>query len=178
MKYFDEIIGAMDMLAQHPKTLFVGQSVVWPGHALFKTLINVPENKRLELPVMEEFQMGFSTGLALEGWIPISIFPRWDFLIVGTNQLVNHLDKIPIISNGTMRPKVIIRTTVGSVRPFNSGLQHSQDHTEAFKKMLKTVEILDIHEVEEILPAYTKALNRDDGFSTILVEHMDYYNEK
>ena len=178
MKYFEEVTKAMDILAAHPKTIFVGQSVRVLGHALFVTLKNVPMEKRIELPVMEEFQMGFATGLALEGWIPISIFPRWDFLIVGASQLVNHLDKIPIISKGTMRPKVIIRTTVGSVRPLNSGLQHSQDHTEAFKKMLHTVEIIDIHETEEIVPAYEKALNREDGLSTLLVEHMDYYNEK
>lgn len=168
----------MKMLSDHEKVLFMGQSCEWSGHALFKTMSEVPFEKRLELPVAEEFQMGFATGLALEGWIPVSIFPRWDFLIVGTNQLVNHLDKIPLISRGTMRPKVIIRTTVGSVRPLNSGLQHSQDHTEGFRKILKTVEIIDIQEVAEIMPAYEKALYRDDGFSTLLVEHMDYYNEK
>ena len=31
---------------------------------------------------------------------------------------------------------------------------------------------------EDIFPSYEKALNRDDGRSTILVEFGDYHNEK
>ena len=38
--------------------------------------------------------MGMSIGLALNGYIPITCFPRFDFLILAFNQLVNHLDKI------------------------------------------------------------------------------------
>ena len=33
-------------------------------------------------------------------------------------------------------------------------------------------------EAKDILPAYEKALKREDGKSTILVEYGDYYNEK
>ena len=50
--------------------------------------------KRIELPVFEETQMGMTLGMALNGSVPISIFPRWNFLILATNQIVNHLDKI------------------------------------------------------------------------------------
>jgi pyruvate/2-oxoglutarate/acetoin dehydrogenase E1 component len=178
LKYFDELIKAMDYLAVQPDTLFVGQSVRWDGHALYRTLVNVSDEKRLEMPVVEEFQMGLSTGMALEGIVPVSIFPRWDFLILATSQLVNHLDKIPIVSNGKLKPKVIIRVSVGSTRPLNPGPQHCQDHTEAFKLMLQTVEVIDLVEPEQIVPAYEKAYLRDDGRSTLLVEHMDFYNEK
>ena len=178
MRYFDELVKAMKMLSDHERVVFLGQSVEFPGHALFNTMTEVPKEKRIELPVVEDFQMGLSTGMALEGWIPVSIFPRWDFLILASNQLVNHLDKIPIISFGKMVPKVIIRTTAGSVRPLNPGVQHCQDHTEAFKLMLKTVEVIDIQEPDQIVPSYDRALNRTDGKSTLLVEHMDYYGEK
>ena len=106
------------------------------------------------------------------------MFPRWDFLILGTNQLINHLDKIPIISEGEFKPKVIIRVGVGSKWPLDPGPQHCQDHTVAFEHMLKTVEVIKLNEPEEIVPTYIKAVERTDGKSTLIVEYMDFYNEK
>ena len=40
--------------------------------------------------------------------------------------------------------------------------------------MLKNVEVIELLEPNEIFPAYEKALNREDGLSTILVEHADF----
>ena len=51
------------------------------------------------MPVFEDVQMGMATGLALLGFVPITCYPRFDFLILSMNQLVNHLDKIRIMSN-------------------------------------------------------------------------------
>lgn len=166
------------MLAQDKRTFFIGQAVACPGTAMTTTLKNVAREKLLELPVAEEMQMGMSIGLALSGHIPVSIFPRWNFLLVGTNQLVNHLDKLSIMSNGGYQPKVIIRTGIGSVRPMHPQFQHVGDYTEAFRLMCPNVEIIRLEEPEDIFPAYQKALEREDGKSTILVEYGDYYNEK
>lgn len=178
MNYFDSLTEAMTLLGQDPRVMFVGQTVKWDGHALFKTLKGVPDEKRLEFPVAEDFQMGFSTGLALQGIIPLTLFPRWDFLLLAANQLVNHLDKIPEVSYGKMRPNVIIRTSVGSTLPLDPGPQHRQDHTKAFKLMCKNVDIVDLEETEQIIPEYLRALHRTDGRSTLLVEHANYYNSK
>ncbi len=173
MNYKEEITLAMAMLARHPKTLFVGQSVVYGGQAMFPTIVDVPKDMRIELPVVEEFQMGFCTGLALQGFIPICMFPRWDFVLLAANQLVNHLDKIPVM--GDFRPKVIIRTAVGPMEPLNAGPQHTQDHTEAFKLMLKTIPVIELLKAEDVFDAYEAALERQG--STLLVEHMRLYRE-
>ena len=53
------------------------------------------------------------------------------------NQIVNHLDKIPLL--GGFRPKVLIRTAVGANAPLNPGPQHTQDYTAAFISMLHTI---------------------------------------
>ena len=168
----------MDMLALDSRVVFMGQAVAVPGTAMFGTLKNVAMDRRLELPVEEDMQMGMSTGLALTGAIPVSIFPRWNFLLLAVNQLVNHLDKMVEISGGGFRPKVIMRTSIGSERPLHPGHQHVGDYTEAFRLMCKTVEVIRLAEPGEILPAYEKALHREDGRSTLLVEYGDYYNEK
>ena len=43
------------------------------------TLININKNKLLELPVAGEMQMGMAIGLSMEKYIPICIYPRWNF---------------------------------------------------------------------------------------------------
>lgn len=170
---------AMDYLAKNPKTLFLGQSVVHPGNSIFKTLANVPADQKIEMPVFEETQMGMCIGLAFAGYIPVSIYPRFNFLLLAMNQLVNHLDKFPIITQGRVRPKVIIRTAIGSERPLFPGVQHSGDFTDAFKHLkMKHVEVVRLDQPEQIFPAYQKAFEREDGKSTLLIEWGDYYNEK
>jgi pyruvate/2-oxoglutarate/acetoin dehydrogenase E1 component len=178
MKYFDELCRAMEFLARDEKTIFLGQAVACPGTAMSNTLKNVSRDKLLELPVAEEMQMGMSTGLALAGHVPVSIYPRWNFLLLSVNQIVNHLDKLPIVSNGGYKPKVIIRTGIGSERPLHPQHQHIGDFTDAFRLMCKTIEVIRLDEPEQIFPAYKKALEREDGRSTIIVEYGDYYNEK
>lgn len=176
MKYFDELKKAMELLASNPDTIFIGQAVEYAGTAMTNTLKDVPADKKLEMPVCEDLQTGIANGLALDGKIPVSIYPRWNFLLLGINQIVNHLDKISEISN--FKTKVIIRTSVGSERPMHPQHQHVGDFTDAFRLMLKNVEVIRLDEPDQIFPAYQKALNRTDGKSTILVEWGDYYAEK
>jgi len=79
MKYFEELVRAMDFLAEDNRTLFIGQAVAYPGTAITNTLKNIPLEKLIELPVAEEMQMGMTVGLALAQMVPISIYPRWNF---------------------------------------------------------------------------------------------------
>ena len=173
MTYLSEIQQAMKMLSDDPRTLFIGQSVRYPGQAMHKTLELVPMEKRLEMPVIENFQMGHSIGLSLEGYIPVSIFPRFDFLLCAADQLVNHLDKLPLMSG--FRPKVIIRTSVGATEPLNPGPQHCQNHTEAFRKMLKTVRVVEITGATHIMQTYRMAMAVPE--SVLIIEHGQLYLE-
>jgi pyruvate/2-oxoglutarate/acetoin dehydrogenase E1 component len=177
MKYFDELKRSMNWLAEKPDTLFLGQAVAVAGTGMSNTLKDVPQEKLLEFPVCEDMQMGFTNGLALAGdYVPISIFPRWNFLLLAANQVVNHLDKVPAMSE--YNPKVIIRTAIGSERPIHPQHQHVGDYTESFKSMTTNIEIVRLDEPEQIFESYQKAYEREDNKSTILVEWGDYYNEK
>lgn len=170
MTYLEELTEAMTQLALHPKTLFVGQAVRFDGQRAHQTFACVPMEKRIEMPVCEDFQMGFCTGLALEGYIPICFFPRMDFLVLALNQLVNHLDKIPVL--GGFRPRVIIRTAVGASSPLDPGPQHTQNHIHALGLMLKNTDLYELTEPERIVEYYKLALQ---GRSAILIEHMRLY---
>ena len=161
---------AMLLLAAEPNAVFLGQNVLYDGNVMFKHFEGVPYAQRLELPVVEEFQMGLSIGLALQGFLPISIYPRCDFLLLAMNQLVNHLDKLPLMTKGAFRPKVIIRTKVGSKYPLNAGPQHTHDHTAAFRLMLTTVNVARIETASQIMPTYQKAIN--SPVSTLIIEAL------
>ncbi len=176
MTYREAIVESMRMLAQQENTLFIGQSVKYSGHAMFNTLedANVPMNKRIELPVLEEFQLGYSQGLGLVWCLPISIFPRIDFLMWAINQLVNHLDKWEEMSHGEFNPKVIIRTMVGSKTPLNPGPQHCNDHTEALRLLCPHIDIYKLDNADRVIEGYQTALASNR--SSILVEVGDFYD--
>ena len=170
MDYGEEFKRAMEWLAGNPDILFLGQSVSCPGTSMSDSFSDVPPSRLIEFPVAEDFQMGFCTGLALQGYIPISFYPRFDFLILAMNQLVNHLDKLPVFG---WKPKVIIRTAVGRTKPLNAGPQHTGNYTHALRQMLTTVDVHELLTENLILPCYEAALKSKR--STILVEHQRHY---
>jgi pyruvate/2-oxoglutarate/acetoin dehydrogenase E1 component len=173
--YQQELTRAMTYLGQDKRTIFLGQAVAFPGTAMTGTLIDVSKAKLIEFPVAEEMQLGASIGLALDGFVPITIYPRWNFLLLAINQLVGHLDKLKAMSQGGYQPKVIIRTGIGSQRPLHPQHQHIGDYTDAIQAMLINTDVIRLDEPEQVFPAYEKALTRDDGRSTIVVEWGDLY---
>ena len=132
----------MEFLARDPRVIFLGQAVAYPGTAMTGSMEGIDVERRIEMPVCEEMQLGMSIGLAANGLIPVSIFPRWNFLLLATNQLVNHLDKLNALTRGELQHRVIIRTGIGSERPLHPHVQHVGDFTDAFRMMCPNVEPL------------------------------------
>tara|TARA_X000000950_G_C13714368_1_gene577531 strand:- start:47 stop:577 length:531 start_codon:yes stop_codon:yes gene_type:complete len=176
MKYKDELIKSMNWLSKKKNTVFIGQSVNYSGNAIFNTLKDVSKSKKIEVPVFEDLQMGISTGMALNGFVPISCYPRFDFLILAMNQLVNHLDKLQIMSEKVYKPKVIIRVAIGSKKPLNGGVQHTQDYTDTMKKILTEVNVVLLNEPKKIFEEFREAYAAN--YSSMIIENADYYNDK
>ena len=172
--YHNELKAAMTWLGEREDTVFLGQAVRYGGTGCYDSLVDVPLEQRLEFPVAENFQIGVSTGLAMQGLVPITIVPRWNFLICATDQIINHLDKMILMSDGACRPKVIIRVAVGSERPVDPQQQHRGNFSQAFRHMCQTINVVELPQVEDIMPAYQHAYLRQDGVSTILVEFPDF----
>ncbi len=164
-QYKTELTRAMTMLGEDPRTIFIGQSLLYGGTGMSETFSGVPREKIIEFPVAEEMQMGVCNGLALTGFIPVCVFPRIDFMVLALNQAVNHLDK--------MGMKVLIRTAVGSKKPLDPGPQHCQDHTEALRLMLPHMIVVRLKHADEILESYKNAF--EHGLPVVLVEYMESY---
>ena len=171
--YKDELTKAMTFLAQKEDTIFIGQQIVYAGNPMSTTLGEVPKEKMIEVPVMEETQMGMSLGLAMAGKFVVTFYPRWDFIICATNQLVNHIDKYPLMTGVT--PHIIIRIGKGSDKPLDPGHQHKGNYIEEFKSMLKTVEVLDCQTVVDIQLNYEYAI-KNKGIYLINEYPEKYYN--
>ena len=167
----------MQYLAEFENTRFIGQSVEVAGTAMRNTLLELDQSKLIELPVEEDFQMGLAVGMALTGLIPVSIFPRWNFLLLATNQIVNHLDKLKELTQSDNPGKVIIRTGIGSVNPLHPGPQHTGDFTDAFRLMCPHINVVRLDTADMIFAEYKKAYGRKDGVSTLLIEWSDKYND-
>ena len=172
--YQDELRSAMTWLSQHKDTVFLGQAVRYGGTGCYDSLVDVPLEQKLEFPVCENFQIGVSVGIAMQGLTPISIVPRWNFLLCAADQIVNHLDKMILMSDGACRPKVIIRVAVGSENPIDPQQQHRGNFSQAFRQMCDSINIVELRAVQDIMPAYQHAYHRQDGISSILVEFPDY----
>ena len=173
IKYFDALTMAMSLLAEQPESIFLAQSCLYKGTAMYNTMRQIPEEQRHEMPVAEALQTGLAIGLSLQGYLPISCYPRINFLWSAADQLVNHLDKLHMMSQGECAPKVIIRTSVGSTSPLDPGPQHKFDTSDALAKLLDYIPVIKLLKAKDIIPEYQAALERKG--STVLVEYADKY---
>ena len=172
--YKDSLTNMMTKLGKMDNTVFLGQQILFPGNPMSGTLIDVPKEKMIELPVMEDSQMGMSLGMAMTGKFVITFYPRWDFLICAANQLVNHVDKIELMSNGQWRPNMIIRVAKGSEIPLNPGPQHRGNYFNEFQSITQTIKFFDCLTVDDIETAYNHAIN--EGGITLINEYPEKYN--
>jgi pyruvate/2-oxoglutarate/acetoin dehydrogenase E1 component len=169
--YKDALTQSMTLLGSL-ETIFVGQQILYHGNPMSTTLSGVSRELMHELPVMEESQMGISLGIAMTGRKVITFYPRWDFLICATNQLVNHVDKIKLMSNHTWNPNLLIRVGKGSDQPLDPGHQHKGNYLDEFKSLCKNIQFHDLLKPSDILESYEIA---SKGGIHVLVEYPELY---
>jgi len=174
--YKEELTKSMNYLASKNNSVFIGQAVSYEGTGMSKTFSDIHRSKLIELPVEEEFQLGLAIGMSLNNLIPICVYPRWNFLLLAVNQLVNHLDKVQELNGSNSKSKVIIRTAVGSESPMYPGPQHTGDFTEAFKLMFKNISVHKLENKNDVFETYKNAFERDDGVSSLIIELSDRYS--
>jgi pyruvate/2-oxoglutarate/acetoin dehydrogenase E1 component len=136
MKYKDVIKNCInEYVRTYPEARFIGYNTV-KGSRMYGTLNDVPVEKCIESPVSENLMMGMAFGMALEGYRPVVCFERHDFLLLGLDALVNHIDKLPWMSGDQFKLPIIVRAIVGGTKPIDPGPQHTQNYEKALQKML------------------------------------------
>jgi len=171
MKYKEAVKKSMEMLSEKENTVFLGYNICF-GSKAYGTLTDVPDEKKIETPIAENLITGLAIGMSLEGYYPVIFFERHDFMLIALDGIVNHLDKIEKMSHGEFRAPMIIRAVIGSKKPLDPGMQHTQNFTEAFKKMIN-FPIYEPNNPREVIEVYEKVKNSDKP--VMIIEKKDLY---
>jgi pyruvate/2-oxoglutarate/acetoin dehydrogenase E1 component len=167
-----ELTQAMDLLAADPAVRFIGYGVKIGGRAA-GTLNNVADAQLIETPVAENLMVGLATGLSLAGLKPVVFIERMDFILNALDAFVIHLGSAQHIRCNKFKPAEILRLFIGNKnKPLYTGPTHTQDFTEALRKMID-FPIVELKK-ESVVSEYQNALHRlTAGTSIMLVERKD-----
>lgn len=172
MTYKDGITKAMEELGKKKNVVMLGEGLI-NGGRIYGTLDEVDTKKCIEFPIAENLIMGSAIGLAIQGFRPVVIFQRMDFLMVACDAIINHLCVIPEMSGNRVKLPVIIRTIIGSQKDsFCMGKQHNKDLSYIFKPIINTFILekgMNIEKYYEI--AY------ESTSPTMIIEKRDLYDK-
>lgn len=176
MTYKDHLAESMTWLGQQPDTWVVGYNTKYSLAG--GSLSGFPNERIIEMPLAEALMTGVAIGMSLDGAVPILWVERMDFILLMSDQIVNHLDKMKTISDGVQCPAVIIRACVGNKQtPLFTGPTHTQDFGKAFQEMV-SFPVIRLMWSSSIMLEYQKAYQRakDERQSTLLIEYKDLMN--
>ena len=172
--YQAALTDAMTFLGEQSNVVFIGQQIVYAGNPMSTTLGNVAKDKMIEVPVMEETQMGMSLGIAMTGKTVITFYPRWDFILLAANQLINHIDKFKLMTGKTAN--ILIRLGKGADTPLDPGHQHKGNYLSEFKSMCPNTIFHNLINADDIVDTYKTAYTQ--GGVHVLVEYPELYYNK
>ncbi|WNO54191.1 alpha-ketoacid dehydrogenase subunit beta [Stakelama saccharophila] len=114
-------------LADDPAAHIMGEDILDPYGGAFKAtkgLSSAFPGRVLTTPISEASIAGVATGMALKGK-PVCVEIMFgDFVTLCTDQLVNHMSKLPWVYNDQIAVPVVVRAPMGGKRGY--GATHSQ----------------------------------------------------
>ena len=126
MKYREHLTSAlMESMDKDPKVLLLGEGVTDPKGIFGTTLgpLDRFPDRVVETPVSENMITGACLGMALEGWKPILIHARCEFIMLSMEHLVNTIAKWHLV-HPERQSTIVVRALVG--RGWGQGPNHSQ----------------------------------------------------
>ena len=95
------------------------------------------------------------------------------FSNIAVNQLVNHIDKLEIMSDGEWKPNIIVRVGKGSDKPLDPNINTTVQIIQNHLKNNDNATIVKLDSVEKIKPVYINSIK--NGGLHILVEYPELY---
>lgn len=114
-------------MERDPKCFAIGQGLWSPwyvGQSMDNLDTKFGRARVIDTPVSEQATTGLAIGAALQGYRPVVIHPRMDFMILATDQIVNQAAKWRHMLGGQVSPSLVIRGIIN--RGGEQGAQHSQ----------------------------------------------------
>jgi acetoin:2,6-dichlorophenolindophenol oxidoreductase subunit beta len=158
----------------NPKIVVYGLGVDDPT-AMYGTTKDYPEifgsNRCFDTSLSEDSMTGLGIGLSINGYRPIHVHQRSDFLLLCANQLINIAAKIKYVSNGRMSAPLIVRAIVG--RSWGQGCQHSQSFHSLFAN-IPGMRVFAPATSQDVFNVYANILK--SNFPAVIFEHRMLYN--
>ena len=128
MRVIDQINTSLhDFMAADAGAHLIGEDVLDPYGGAFKAtrgLSTAFPDRVLTTPISEAAIAGVATGMALKGK-PVCVEIMFgDFITLCTDQLINHMSKLPWVYNDQIEVPVVVRAPMGGKRGY--GATHSQ----------------------------------------------------
>jgi len=128
MKFVHSINKSLEkILTDHDDVILFGEDLLDPYGGAFKVTKGLstqfPEQV-LPAPISEAAIIGMAGGMAIGGLLPVVEIMFGDFIMLGADQLLNHLSKYEWMYNNKVKVPVTIRATMGGRRGY--GPTHSQ----------------------------------------------------
>ena len=128
VSYVDAIrLGFEYLMDNDPKCFAIGQGLWSPwyvGDSMKDLDLKFGRARVIDTPVSELGTTGVAIGAALNGYHPIVVYPRMDFMLLAADQIVNQAAKWRHMLGGKASPSLTIRGIVN--RGGEQGAQHSQ----------------------------------------------------
>jgi pyruvate/2-oxoglutarate/acetoin dehydrogenase E1 component len=128
MRVVNEINVAMHaFLGSNPDAFFMGEDVLDPYGGAFsvaKGLSTAYPDQVITTPISEAGITGVATGLAIKRRPVCLEIMFGDFITLSTDQIINHMSKLPWVYQSKIKVPVVVRTPMGGRRGY--GCTHSQ----------------------------------------------------
>ena len=128
MKFVNSINKSLEeLLDENKNVILYGEDILDPYGGAFKATKGLSTkfpDRVLGTPISEAALIGMAGGLSIGGLIPIVEIMFGDFIMLGADQLLNHLVKYEWMYNNKVNVSATIRATMGGRRGY--GPTHSQ----------------------------------------------------
>lgn len=128
LAYCDGIREAFEYCMEKDEKVFAIGQGLWSPWYVGRSMDNLDKRfgkaRVIDTPVSEQATTGIAVGAALQGYRPVVIHPRMDFMILATDQIVNQAAKWRHMLGGEVSPSMVVRGIIN--RGGEQGAQHSQ----------------------------------------------------
>jgi acetoin:2,6-dichlorophenolindophenol oxidoreductase subunit beta len=160
-------------LQDNPSAYFIGEDVLDPYGGAFKAakgLSTAFPSQVITTPISEAGIAGLATGLAIKNR-PVCVEIMFgDFITLCTDQIINHMSKLPWVYNDQVKAPVVIRTPMGGRRGY--GATHSQSLEKHFCG-IPGLTVLAISQFSNILDTYRSAFEAETPH--LIIENKTIY---
>jgi 2-oxoisovalerate dehydrogenase E1 component len=171
--------GLRRALERDDRVLLLGEDIEAPYGGAFKATKELSQlfpGRVCNTPISELAITGVANGLALSGMRPVVEIMFGDFIMLASDQFINHASKFEYMYADKVKTPMVIRTPMGGKRGY--GPTHSQSLEKHLLGVPET-RVLALHHRFDPATVYDRLLGDDvKPLPTLVIENKILYGEK